>query len=554
MANTPSVSNIATSVVKVSASLKCRGVQFDVSSFSLSWGLGAIPTARVSLAPLFMSASSSSGDGRAIQHLSLRSSDYSSYSNGSTYDFLSESKNDANWNKVTLSVSMTRKEGNDPQGFSFDLNDWRITNLALEKQNRVSVGCVVATIAHPSSLLMSSPGYFFAAMDEFKDKLEDAVTSEKVNDVIGVADATLDVIQEAIGAQQLVNKSTEDQSATQNELVKASGVRIGHYFGTGLLDTFPYVSLFPTDLADYAKKACKIVMAEQLLNLRSSTPFQAFLGLLGSVGASTAMMPDGDTGWLVKIDPWDRSDAAAGGGRTSPGMLVPGEYVAEVEMLPDSDPICGVRIRGMSVSDAVVITTLQDVQSLDKNRASSLASDTMYFYGSTGKIVNTTVPEFARAIASKAALLKKKASGEEVTSTSPSNDNDVIVNPDEFDATVIDSVSDTVGTEYKPSTVQQDIREATAETVFAMEYRRAALLRVVLVPSGDGGFPLFPAPGSLIDVDVGTGGSTVEGILSSAEMSASCANCVCTTTLTLAYAGDPPKLNGNSVPRNRAWD
>lgn len=517
------------SVYKVEASFSCGGKSdYAVSSFTMSWGMNEIPRASI-LLPLNHTSSK--------QRVTVfRSSDPSRYARRKTLDEV-QSVMDSDDNSCSFSFSSSKMDGPGPSGLSMSVDGWRVVGVRLEPQNRVSPGGVVVDIAHPMSKLRSSPGFFVVNDRKFYEDLEDKV--KKADSVLAVADATLDALEKYIGSANESPLGNEDSSFA----VEGAKVRLQNYIASGELSMLPYLYMFPDDSKEYAATACKIELAKQFCNLGNSVPLDSFVGLCNALGAYFRVSPTDRTATMHILQPWVRGVAPE----------IDGETVYQTQLAPDSDPICGIRVRGYTVSK---VSCNQSTYSDNKPLADSgsgkgtgsYTGDTLLYYQSVGKIINTAMEPFAENMVSTAAILKARGDKDKVSTKSSDGARPASVN--RLDKGLYDKMVAITGGESTGKDVLAKMLKATACTTFARMFRRTASASVILPAAVP--YDSIPAIGAFATVSVGTGGKDITGVVSHIDLSGSCSNGTCSCTYRLDYAGKPPEKGAKAV--NMIWD
>ena len=515
----------------VDANMTCGGKAYRVVSVSLSWGVNEIPTARVLTPIKYMM------DGVDLKNYVVRGSDFSKGLN--PYFPLSDLKTSGSANSCDLEIEVSRLDGDGPYGVQISLSGWRVIDVSMEAQTRTSPGGVWVTIAHPISRLLSSPGFFYVGSAKFNEELEDNVLN--AGNVVEVADGTLNAIASALAES---DQQTENKSGGSDTSVEGENERIGNWVDIGDISSFPYVHLFG-DISDVAEEACKLCLSSYFLNMTASAPYHAFVTMLKSVGAYLSITPVDEKATVKVSNPWARDEEA---------INIESSHVAYTSIRPDSDPICGIRLRGASPSDAVVISSLQDRRKLSKTESdTSVIGDTMYYYSSTGKIINTDIPQFAKRMLGEAAIRKKKKDEEGTSSQQESSDDDddgVSVPSDEFKPELFDALTDDSSADGESSEdILKKMYDVTAESLFATEYMRTSTMQVSVVPDGDIG---TYKPGSFVTVSAGTGGQSLTGTLVHADLTVSSKNGTCLFTVSCSHVGEPPD-NGDGPPMNKIW-
>lgn len=530
MAASPTI----TSSYKIDVRFKCQGVDLRASSFSMSWGMNEIPSARVVL-PLNIT---DEGKGEGV--FTFKSSDPSKYALNPTLKAVNAVKNSGTGNTCDLGIKVDKLEGSGPNGFSLAVSGWRIKETSLEPQSRVSPGGVVVTIAHPIVDLTMSPGYFNPGTDDFMGDVFDAV--DEADNVIEVADKTLDAIQKAMDSSEY--KEAHRQMGAGEAKMQAEGaeMRISDYIDIGECTSLPYVHLFPKQ--DVARKACKRTLAQHFLKLPQNTPFDAFVSFCSQTGAYFRLGPKDKRAKLCILRPWKRDGSK---------KVFSDSSVYESTLTPDANPICGVRMQGMSVSESSPeASTLAGRRPVDTKR-SVVKGDTVYYFQTHGKMLNMGPPDFAKRMVGMAAIVDAEEGSKDKASTTDSGGGTRhILSFDEFEKGLFDQLEKTAGGKDAAVNLLADIYDTTAETIFATWYKASARA-VVATPALDG-FDKLPEVGGLGQVSAGTGGATVTGVATHFELASTASGVGIVLRAHLGYADDPPSMAGTGeVPDNRVW-
>ena len=526
---------------KVSASFSCGDKQFAVSSFTVEWGVNRIPSAKVVI-PLTCGVP----DGASAVYTGP---DASAAGKDSSYACVQAAADKRGPCTLTFDVKpVTGKTSGDAVGLSMVLEGWLVSQATLEPQVRKVPGGVVVHIEHPISKLADTPGFFAIADPSFLDSMLSAAEDDK--NVIEVADT---VLSEIAGKMDRAAESFDGQNfeEIQDALKELS---ISAYIDTEeLAGIFPYVHLFQGDpeFVDLITKSCKRSLARQFMRSVSvengSTPWGAFVGTMASLGAYVRVLPqsNGEKAKLCVLQPWEN--------RSYPSQ-VQDSTVYMVRVLPDSQPICGIRIQGLSENEASVQSTQTSQTVIDPGDGSgsegagsdkkAAVGDTVYYHKAYGTVLTVTVPSFAMAMIGEAAAMQASGRGSHSTT-----DERRLVSYDQLDNELYDNMQVVVGSKIRAEEMMNDLLKETAKSTFSSMFRSKALAEITMPAVVE--YPAIPLPGSLVGVSVGVGDTGLSGILQSVVVHGSCQDGSCMCTYVLSHAGTE-----GSAPaglRNTIW-
>lgn len=536
-------SQASSSVYKVTASFTCGGSTYGVSSFSVEWGMNKIPTASL-LLPLVGGGSS----GETVVH-----TDNDPSQKSDVFEMMQAAADSRMSCECTFKVvPVTGSAHGNDNGIDMTLSNWIVAQACLDPQNRVSPGGVRVFIEHRISNLASTPGFFSPPDTAFINRLV-----EKIDpcdpDVVVIADTVLDALYDVNNDKNVSLVFAEGSETPGSE-------KLGDYIDSGdIAKKLPYTHLF-TDGSDadgsfseLVSKACKRSIAKWFMQhvtvSSGSTPWASLVTLLSDLGAYVRVLPmegngnSGKTATLHVLDPW--YDRPGGDGNDPPDTYA--GVTAEVKSSPDAYPICGIRVKGLSETDALVQSTTSDQTPIDQEDEKAATGDTVYYHKAYGRVVTVDVPEFAKAMVGEAAAMQASGTGGGHTTTGERR----IVSFTKFDEELYKDMQVVAGSEVKAGEIVRDILKATAETRFSEMFRSSAITNVSL--AGVVGYDFLQKPGEFLAISTGVGPSSVVGVVNSVRVSGSCSGGSCVIQYSLSHTGRAGLL-GQSAPKNKVWE
>lgn len=504
-------------IYSVDAEFSCGGVKCKVATFDIFWEINGIPTAVVEI-PLTTMSGGNGSHGAVV----IAEDDATKAGDGTLGEIMSSYMKEA-----SLSVYVEKKSGESGTGSKIDVSGWLVTNVGIQAQNRVSPGGVVVVLQKDTCKLKQRGGFFYVGGLD----ISEAILSGAPGNIVAIGDTVLDRISEAMRATDTGERSWNDISDED------MSVKISDYIDPGGLG-LPFYGLFSQiSSGDTIAKALRLEIAKEFIDMHSRSVYDALLGLGSVLGYAICPSLGKDKDRLVALDPWkDRSDA----------KKVSGNSVFETSLTPDSDKIGGVRIFA-GQRDVMQISTMCGKKPIDTDK--DMVSDTMFFYSSDGRIINMPLPSFLSEAIGEAVRLSSTPSSDAVSTYDTKNNQmptDQAVDPEKM----LDAVS---GSSDDAASTMADIRNAVAETVFAINYKFRQRLEITspLIAND------FPKIGSTVSTDVGTGGVTVSGIVVRNRIRGSARNGTCYAVTTAAYAGSAPFIKHSEEdegpPRNKIW-
>lgn len=497
-------------VYRVEAAVSLKGGKAGVIELEITQTINDIPTARI-LLPL--SLGDLYGKNVVVYNDEDPSNDIASGSQ--TYQACKDMQDGRDTISIEIwTIKATGNGGGDKSIIKID--GWRITDVSLQPQTRLSPGGVLVTAKHPMCELLESPGFFNAPGADYEKILKD----KEPTNIIEAGDDMLDAIYKVISEDGYTSEKLKNQDHYE-ALVAGSKVRLADYIECDAdANKFPYEDRFSGNLATYFKKASRLAFALCFASLPQSVPFNALLNLCNLLGLYIAPPLDGgEKAKLKVVDPWKNRK----GTKTT---KVPNREVYSSQTSRDTDPICGIRFIA-SPQDSVIISTLTDIKPVQKNAKIS-GGETMYYFNSIGRIINTSLPHFLYDIFSIMFRLYNK---ERVKTTSESTGTKA--SHAQYDDPKAQLKSFGIG-ESQAKSIIDDLQTATAKAMFVNLHRRTQRSSVTKPLIDDD----FPKLGEYVSFKAGTGGDNVEGVLVQNIIRASCPQGICTVTHNMAYCGD----------------
>jgi hypothetical protein len=507
-------------VYKVDATVTVGGTAIPVADVTITNGMNTVPTAVALLPPALAKEGS---------NITVFTDDPTKVSTGdAVYEICKKAQD--NDDDVSISVVVTAL-GGAAFDSTFEVGGWKITNVALQPQSRVSPGGVSITAQHPMCELLNAAGFFHAPGADYERILDEKEKSS--TNIIEAADAMLEEIEKVINSEgytQLKLGVTEDYE----QVKKQAGVRLSKWLECDSgASKWPFSNIITSK--DYAK-ACSTAFALNFVDLPRSVPFEALLALCNQLGLFIAPSFSGSEKAKIKVlNPWKR--------RGVDHQLSTKIYSTQVTR--DSDPISGVRLLE-SPRDTMIVSTLSSAKPVD-DKTKAIGGEIVYCFGSKGRIINGAVPSIVYRIFSK---LQKTIAANTVST--------------EISNKVNNSPRASNTTWEDPKTVLKSIGLTSSEAVSALDQMQAAVAKMMFIclhrrtqkatvtkPFIEGDIPEI---GSFSTFKAGTGGDNAEGMVTSVMIQASCTRGTCTITIGSSYCGDKAKMGSNGdVLINDMW-
>lgn len=516
-----------TPVYSISVKFSCGSSgSIDASSFDVTWGYNQIPQATV-LIPLNKFKSSSN----------VYVIPYEDPSLGGSNPTLADVRNafsdlDA---KCSLSIDIDKIAGTGEDGMSLSLSGWRMTNMAMQPQNNASPGGIVVTIQHPMSKLTASPGFYNPGTANFYPKFVKHIKG--ANNILEVGDGVLDAIEEALKE----NERAENIGTSDKLIVEGAGVRLKDYFDIGDCSEFPYLNLFSSNGAN---GACKKAFGEYFLQATKSgsTPFHGLVSVLNDNAAYFQIGPTDAKATLKVLNPWLNRIAT----KFSAGS------VYEVAMIPDTLPICGIRVYKSSVADNTAESNYTSTKPLAARAKNMSRGDIIFYHQARGNVYPVVVPRTVGRMASLISIYEQNKSNKKGESNT-SKDKHRIVQSDSFDINFLLSRGAGKATNPASGAALAKAYSRFAEAQFMRLFKQTA--RVTVSMAAVESSSTWPKIGDFKSVDVGTGGEEMTGMVTGMKLSGSAgAGSGCILQCIMGYVGDLSSLKADATPRNRLWD